>query len=83
MQIMLYYAHQQFGPKLAANYHKITALKVVSHVKSCKSYWNAENLFFYSDKHSCPLRQTSETYHLTERFSGRPCVLNGNVRVVK
>ena len=47
MQIMLYYAHQQFGPKLAANYHKITALKVVSHVKPWKSYWNAENLFFY------------------------------------
>ena len=38
MQIMLYYAHQQFGPKLAANYHKITALKVVSHVKPRKSY---------------------------------------------
>ena len=61
MQRMLYYARQQFGPKLAANYHKITALNVVSHEKPCKSYWNAENLFFYSDKHSCPLRQTSET----------------------
>ena len=61
MQRMLYYARQQFGPKLAENYHKITVLKVVSHVKPCKSYWNAENLFFDSDKHSCPLRQTSET----------------------
>ena len=46
MQIMLY-AHAQFGGKLYwGNYHKITALNVVSHVKPCKSYWNVENLFF-------------------------------------
>lgn len=50
MQIM-FYVHTQFGRKIDGklywgNYHKITALKVVSRVKPCKSYWNVENLFF-------------------------------------
>ena len=50
MQIMLY-VHTQFGRKIGGklywgNYHKITALKVVSRVKPCKSHWNVENLFF-------------------------------------
>ena len=61
MQIMLY-VHTQFGRKIGGklywgNYHKITALKVVSRV-SPTEMWKI--YFFLSGKHSRPLRQTSE-----------------------